>query len=345
MSLFGARVRAAVCLIRPERLTTLLRGRRYSLADALMVLTMLIWSLNITSVKVVVGVIPPLGFGLLRYGAATVVLFLILWQQERSVRVRRADLGWLALSGAIGFGLNQMGFLLGIQRVSASLAAIILATSPLIAAAVAALWAGEPLRRPTLLAMLVSFTGVLVVIAGAGLHVRATLSGGLLILLSAATLALSTVLIKRPLQYHSTLRVTAWASLFGCITLLPLGAPALISTPGSLITSKIMLAVAFTIFGSTVFGNLAWNYAIQQLGAARTTVYTYLQPVLGVTIAVILLGDRLAVVQVLGGVVVLAGLVLYPKRASPAPKVENGDAFAAEESHHLGTQRSVEAKP
>jgi drug/metabolite transporter (DMT)-like permease len=43
-------------------------------------------------------------------------------------------------------------------------------------------------------------------------------------------------------------------------------------------------------------------------------MYTYLQPVVGVIVAVLLLGERLAPVQVLGGLVVLLGLVIYPRK-------------------------------
>lgn len=309
----GARIRALVPFARPSQLVKLEGGFRFTPADGLMVGTMLIWSINITSLKVVVGTIPPLGFGVIRYSLATVLLFAILRWREGSIAIRRTDLGWVALGGAVGFGLNQMAFLVGIHLVHASLAAIILATAPLITAALAAIWAGEAVRPRTLVSLTVSLSGVIVVIAGAGVQLNASWLGGLLIVGAAATLALSAICAKRPLRTYSSLRVTTWMSLFGALTLLPLGVPALRDTPWAAVSPLIVGATAFTVVGSTVLGNLAWNYAIQQLGAARTSAYTYLQPIMGATIAVILLGERLALLQILGAAVVLLGLLLYPR--------------------------------
>jgi drug/metabolite transporter (DMT)-like permease len=253
------------------------------------------------------------------------LLFPILRLREGTIRARRADLGWLVLAGVLGFGLNQMAFLLGIHQLDASLAAILLATAPLLSAMMAALWAREPLLPRALLSLAVSFGGVVVVIAGSGVAGHASWVGGLLILGAAATLALSAICAKWPLRHATTLRVTAWMALFGSIALFPLGLPALLATPWSSLTPSIVVAAAFTVLGSSVIANLGWNYAIQQLGAARTTFYTYLQPVMGVIFAIALLHERLVPIQVLGGVVVLLGLLVYPRQRRPAPPAQGND--------------------
>src|SRR5919198_86739 len=273
MALLNARVRAARPTVRVADVVSAGRGVRVTRADALMMLTMLIWGINITSVKVVVSALPPLGFGLLRYALASGVLFAILTWREGSLRVRRSDLGWVIPAGAIV--------------------------------------AHERLRPRALMALLISFCGVVVVIVGQGGRMSASWAGGLLILAAGVTLALGAFWAKWPLRTCSPLRVTAWMAFFGGLALLPLGLPALATTTPSSITPLIAAAIAFTVLGSTVLGNMAWNYAIQQLGATRTAAYTYLQPVVAVAIAAVLLGERLAPVQFLGGAVVLLGLLLY----------------------------------
>lgn len=317
MIVFAARLRAAMPYLNPTRIVTTAKGLQIGLADWLMVCTMVIWSVNVTSVKIVVDVIQPLGFGVIRYSVSTVILFLLLKLREGSVGISLRALPAVAICGAVGLGLNQIGFLLGIHLVHASLAAIILATSPLITAVGAAIWSGESLRRRTLVALLVSFAGVIEVIAGEGLQISASWVGGLLILLSASTLGISAIIAKIPLRRYSPLRVTSWMALFGTCVLLPGGIPGLLATSWPAVTPGIVGAATFTVIGSTVIGNLAWNYAVQQLGATRTSTYTYLQPVLGVATAVVLLGDRLNGVQLLGGAIVLAGLLLYPRKRIP----------------------------
>ncbi len=295
------------------------RGARpISRADAVMLLTMLIWGANIVSAKIAVSALPPLGFGVLRYLLAGSLLLGLLRRREGSIGLRRADVPAVALAGAVGIGLNQAGFLLGIHLISASLSAIILATTPLLTAAMAALWAREPLSLPAACALGVALCGVIVAVAGGESRVSVSWLGAALTLGAATTLGLGAILAKRPLRAYTALRVTTWLALCGGLTLLPAGLPALLATPRSALTLPVVAAIAFTVLGSTVVGQLAWNYAIQRLGAARTAAYTYLQPVVGIAIAAALLGERLHALQVLGGAVVVFGLVLYTLSARAA---------------------------
>jgi len=276
-------------------------------ADALMLLTMVMWSVNISSVKVLVTVLPPLGFGVLRYALSALVLFPLLHRHEGAVGLARGRVGWLAAAGAVGLGLNQVAFLLGI---GAGLAAILLSTTPLITSVVAALWAREPLRRRVLVSLAVSFGGSVVVIVGGNGPLAGSLVGGSLILLSATALGLGAVLAKGALGVYSALRVTTWMCLVCSLTLLPLGLPGLLHGPTAPVTLPVVGATAFTVLGATVLGNLFWNDAVRRMGAMRTALYTYLQPIIGVLAAIVLLGERLTMAEVFGGSVVLMGLLL-----------------------------------
>lgn len=287
-------------------------------ADGVMIGTMLMWGINISAAKVVVRAVPTSAFGLLRYTIAALVLAAVLKRREGSVRVHRRDLARLALVGAVGLGVYQVCFLAGISLVSASLAALILAVSPLLTAAVAAAWAHEPLGLRSSAVLVGSFAGVALVIAGEGRQMNVSWLGGLLILGSALSIALSAVWSKRPLHTYSSLRVTAWMCVAGAVVFLPSGAPALLSMSWSALTPLVVAAMTAIVLGGTILGNLAWNYAVQQIGATRTAAYTYMQPVVGVIVAVVLLGERLTPWQLLGGAVILLGLLLYPRPRRPA---------------------------
>jgi O-acetylserine/cysteine efflux transporter len=106
----------------------------------------------------------------------------------------------------------------------------------------------------------------------------------------------------------------------GTAIFLPLGVPELLRTPAAAWSPQVVVAALSVVVGGTILGNLAWNYAVQQIGATRTAVYTYLQPVVGVLIAVVALGERPSLVQVLGGAVILLGLLAYPR-----PRTNAGD--------------------
>ena len=53
-----------------------------------------------------------------------------------------------------------------------------------------------------------------------------------------------------------------------------------------------------------------WNHACKTLGVVRTTIGLYLTPVVGVVFAVIFLGESLTTASIVGGLVIVAGVVL-----------------------------------
>jgi drug/metabolite transporter (DMT)-like permease len=69
-------------------------------------------------------------------------------------------------------------------------------------------------------------------------------------------------------------------------------------------------AFSFTAVGASVVTLLLWNAGIARVGVTRATVYSYLQPILGVVFAAVLLGDHLTARQLAGGGVALVGTYL-----------------------------------
>jgi drug/metabolite transporter (DMT)-like permease len=61
-------------------------------------------------------------------------------------------------------------------------------------------------------------------------------------------------------------------------------------------------------------GYLMWNTGLARLGAVRSSVYLYLQPVAAIAIALPVLGERPGLAAALGGLVVVAGTVLAAGR-------------------------------
>jgi drug/metabolite transporter (DMT)-like permease len=61
-------------------------------------------------------------------------------------------------------------------------------------------------------------------------------------------------------------------------------------------------------------GNTLWQRAVQEVGPSRTLIYLYLEPFLVLIIAALALDERLTVVQALGGLLAMAGVILVRKR-------------------------------
>src|SRR5438874_3660691 len=101
------------------------------------------------------------------FGGATITVILLLTQGAAGLRdfTNMGKSGWLVASLSM---LGMITFIPALQLTSVSNVAIIIATGPFVAAAIAWIWLRETPRLRTLLAMLVALCGVVIIVGGAG---------------------------------------------------------------------------------------------------------------------------------------------------------------------------------
>lgn len=281
--------------------------------------TVLLWSCNVSLVKVGLTALDPLVFVAIRFAVAAGALLLLVRWREGGVGIRRADLPRLACAAFIGVTLQQVLFILGLAAGTASSASILFATSPLWTVLIATLVGQE---RPSLrfgASLALGMAGVALVVRGspAGDGAGGVL-GDLLLLAAALTWAAYSVMIVPLLGRYSANRVSAAVTTLGALMLLPLGMPALLATDPGAVPPGIWAVVGYAALGAVVVTNLLYFTAIRHVGASRGAAFLYLQPVFGVLFAVLLLGESVTLLQLAGGAVVLASILSgrrVPRRA------------------------------
>ena len=266
-----------------------------------------LWGLNYTSVKVALDDFPPLVFGSLRFLIATSLLFGLLACVEQGVKVTPADKGRLLLMGALSIGINQVLFLDGLRRTSASIGAIMFACASAFTIMLAVYLLGERAGPRLWAGVVLASGGIAVIVGQATAGGTQVLIGDVEVFFSALAVGLSSLLAKGVLQRYSALRVTAWSSLWGLCCLLPFGVIALPTVHWSHVRAHSWDALAFTAVGASVVTLILWYGGIAHVGVVRATAYGYLQPILGVVFAAVLLGDQLTARQLAGGAVALVG--------------------------------------
>ena len=75
----------------------------------------------------------------------------------------------------------------------------------------------------------------------------------------------------------------------------------------------------YSLFFSLVFTNIMWFTAIDKVGAARASLYANLQPFLGAFFAVVVLSEEMGWLQIVGGLVIGAGILVARRTRPPAP--------------------------
>jgi drug/metabolite transporter (DMT)-like permease len=276
----------------------------------LMSIVALAWSGGWIAGKVGVTAIPPLALSSIRFIVAGLILLALARIAGSEVPWRR----WRALLalGATGvLGYNALVFV-GLVAAPASDGGLIVPTlAPVLAAALAAPFAGEPLTREKILGLAASTAGVgLIVLGGAGIAPgsEARLVGDALLVGGAFCWAVYTVVGKSVLHDGSPLGITAAASFTGGLMLLPLA-----YIEGGLASIgdwpvRAWLAIGYLVVFATIVGFVLFYTVVERLGASRGAMTTYLVPVGTLVLAATLLGERVAPVQLLGGAMTLAGM-------------------------------------
>ena len=185
---------------------------------------MALWAGNFIVVKGAVDILPPVGFTFLRYLVASATVLALLRWRTGSVSLPRSDFLRICILGVVGFGCYQILWSVGLQSISAGDSALLIATTPVFTAVLAALTGADSLSPLRLAGALLSFVGVAVVIeSGPGFDLTASLIGDLLTLSAAMCWAIYTAFGANVLRRHSPLKTTTWAVVAGTVFLAPLG--------------------------------------------------------------------------------------------------------------------------
>jgi drug/metabolite transporter (DMT)-like permease len=289
------------------------------LAEAGVLATALIWSANFVVAKAAIGVLGPFTFTGARYAVASVTLLAILWLRERRLRPPPGQLAILLGLGLLGFGGYQVLWTVGLTRISAGDSALIVAASPVLTALLASAVGMDQLTLPKALGALIAFAGVAVVVAaGQGLALGASLTGDALTLGAATLWAIYTVGGTRVLRRVDPLQATTWTVIGGSLVLVPLGIGEVVLRPASGASLEVVAGIVYSGALAAAIANVFVFNAIRYVGPTRATAMQLLVPAGAVVLGAAFLHEPLGPGQLVGGLVIVLGVGLT-RRASIVP--------------------------
>jgi len=288
------------------------------LAEVGVLLVMVFWAGNFIVVKRALESIPPVGFTMLRFLLASAVLLIILRWREGSIGLPRRDAIPIVLLGIVGFGAYQVLWTTALGEISAGDSAVLIATTPVITALLAVAARADVLTPAKLGGSVLSFVGVVVVIAaGQGLALSGSFTGYLITILAAACWAAYTAFGAPFLRRQSPLRTTTWATVAGTLALLPLGIGQLATADTLAFGPDVALSILYSGTLAAGIGNVLVFHGVHLLGPTRVTALQTLVPALAVAMAFVFLSEAIRVGQIVGGLVILAGVALTRLTALP----------------------------
>ena len=279
--------------------------------DLLLLLMIAIWGTNFSLVKVAMRDFPELAFNAARLVvASSVFLAAMRVTDQLPVKVARRDWTRLIILGVVGTCLYQLCFLGGVKRTSVGNASLITGSSPIVIAVLTAIAGHEripPLRWAGVgLAML----GLYLVVGHRVEWTPESRQGDVLMLASMLCWATYSVAAQPLLKTYSPLIVTGVSFISGSVLYVIVTLPTLVTTSWAAISMGSWVAMVASGVLALSLSYLIWYTAIQRLGTTRTSVYSYLTPVVAMLVATVWLGEPIETNQLFGASAILAGLAI-----------------------------------
>jgi drug/metabolite transporter (DMT)-like permease len=273
-----------------------------------------VWGGTFIATKIALQDAAPVTIVWLRFTIGVFILLSAVVLRRQFILPKRHELGYFALLGFIGITFHQWLQSTGLITAQATTTAWIVATTPVFMALLGWLVLKEKLGILQAVGIFLAALGVILVVSKGDLEALAAgrfgTPGDLLILISAPNWAIFSVLSRRGLREHPATRMMLFVMVFGWLFTSALffftqG----LADIGRLTTSSWAAIALLGIFGSGL-AYIAWFDALQMLPTAQVGSFLYLEPLVAMIVAAIVLAEALIWASVVGGAIILLGVWL-----------------------------------
>lgn len=283
----------------------------------------LTWGFNFPLQKALFGQVGPVGFLGLRYLIVPFcAIALLCWRFGwRWPRLDRSEVWPLVRLTLIGQGLHLLLSAYGMQGSTAFSASVLLACGPVFTLLILRASGVERLSRGQVAGVATAAAGALLFtsdkLLAADWHAGI---GDLTLLAAAALFSYYTVASKPLILHHGGVTVLGYGSLVCTLPMLLWCAPSLAALDWQAQPAWVWSGTVWQVAGGGFIGWLAWGWANEKRGVARTAPLIYLMPLVAGLIAWLWGGEQFSAPKLLGAGVILAGVALAqfsPSRPGP----------------------------
>ena len=291
----------------------------------------LLWGTSFAAAKVGLRELLPLNLVILRFVLASLIFGIILTLMRRDNTINRSD---IPIFIALGFLSITSYFFIqftGLQYTTTINSSLIIATSPIYIALFGSILGWEKLSTASIYGILLAFIGVTAIITNgnlAGIFHTDTLKGDLMLMCNSVVWAGFTLYGKSILQKYRPFVAMAYIHIFGTLLLIPFAftptflASTPLMTQINTITWPTITAALYLALLCSVYAYYIWYTGVEKIGAVRTAVFSYLNPLFAIVTGVLLLGESFSVYTFVGGLMIIAGVYVTNKAKATAKSTQ-----------------------
>ena len=285
------------------------------------VAAVIFWGWSFIATKVVMKEIHPFVFLPFRFAIGASILLAIQLKRDRSFWRAFSPRDWISIlllscAGVIALGLLQA---YGLLYTSAIHTGWIIAINPILITIASRLFLGEPITLRKTLGIALGFSGIGLIISNgefsSAIFRFGSSFGDLLVFASAIAWTAYTVGGRGFLSRFSPLSSVTVVLVVGCLALLPFGIVTGQWTHVAHLSFRAWGALLFLGICCSGLGYLFWYRALEQKDSSVVGMYLYLEPFSTLIGALLLLGEELRPITLLGGGLTLLGVYLATWKA------------------------------
>ena len=275
-----------------------------------------IFGFNIISCKNIAldGNITPMALFCLRSFGATVLFW--IWSMFTAPReqIEKKDVWKVAVASFLGLFMTQLSFLFAITKTTAIDASIMCTMSPIMTLVISAIVIKERITWSGILGIILSLIGVLILIFNC-VSIRSgadstSIWGILGMVVNNLCFASYVGIFKPVIQKYSVVTFMKWMFLFSSLMALPFSFGAFKASDLGAVSMAVAWQVLFVVVAATFIAYFLIPIGQKRLRPVVVCMYTYVQPVIAMVIALLLGLDTLNALKVLASVLVFTGVGL-----------------------------------
>ena len=273
-----------------------------------------VWGASFIATKVVLADISPIATVWIRFTMGVIILGIAVTIRKQFSIPDKKEWGYFALLGFLGITFHQWLQSNGLQTSDAGTTAWIVSTTPVFMGLLGWIVLSERLSWLKTTGILLAFSGVLLVVSKGDVTSitvgKFGVPGDRLIMISAVNWAVFSVLSRRGLKSYPAGLMMFYVMTLGWIfTSILFFAGANVSEIANL-TFNGWLGIAFLGIFCSGLAYIAWYDALQALSSAQTGVFLYIEPLVAVVVAYMVLSEAITTASMIGGGIILLGVWL-----------------------------------
>lgn len=247
------------------------------------------------------------------------VIIALIYKNKVTHKKSNKDWVWLVFFGFIGYYLASYFDFVGLNYIKASLERIILFIYPTIVLLLNKIFLKQKISRPQIMAIILTYVGIVVAFGDeVSISGSTTFLGGFFIILSALTYASYLVGSGWLIPKFGVIPFTAYAMLVSCVC---------VFVHYTIIATTNLFGFPWQVYGfgfliaifATVIPSFLVSTSIKMISSSNFAIAAGMGPISTIILAVIFLEERLTILQLIGALIVISGILFLSLKKSNTP--------------------------